>query len=269
MTMNTSGVLVAASMALAAGLLGSFVLLRRMTLAADALSHVALPGIGVAILLRIDPLIGAVAALLAAAVLIWALQRRTRLSTDAVIGVVFAAALATGALLTSGEQLIDALFGAPGRLAPWEMAAGIAGAILVILFVRLAKDRLVLAVVSGDMAHASGVDVRRLDLLYLLTLSLTVALGLRYLGVLLMGSLLIIPPAAARVLARNLTQMLVLSAVSAVFSTLAGSWLAARYRTETGPMIVLLAAGIFIAAVIIASVRRWIASFTSRRAARC
>ena len=101
--MNTNGVLVAASMALAAGLLGSFVLLRRMTLAADALSHVALPGIGVAILLRIDPLIGAAAALLAAAVLIWALQRRTRLSTDAVIGVVFAAALATGALLTSGE----------------------------------------------------------------------------------------------------------------------------------------------------------------------
>lgn len=260
--------IVAASMALAAGLLGSFVLLRRMTLAADALSHVALPGIGVAILLRLHPLAGAVAALLAAAVLIWGLENRTRLGTEAVIGVVFSSALAIGALITSGEQLIDALFGAPGQLSPWEMAAGMAGAALVIVFVRLAKDRLVLAVVSGDIAHASGVNVRRLDLLYLLTLSLTVALGLRYLGVLLMGSLLIIPPAAARVVARNLTQMLLLSALIAVFSTLAGTWTAARYRTETGPMIVLVAAACFLAAIVIGSALRRLASITSRRAAR-
>lgn len=265
--LGASGVLVSASMALAAGLLGSFVLLRRMTLAADALSHVALPGIGLAILLRVDPLIGAVAALLSAAVLIWALEKRSRLRTDAVIGVVFAAALALGALLTSGEQLIDALFGAPGGLSMWEMIAGIIGATIVVVFVFMAKDRLVLAVVSRDMACSSGVNVRRLDLLYLLTLSLTVALGLRYLGVLLMGSMLIIPPAVARVLARNLTQMLVLSALCAVVSTLGGTWLAARFATETGPIIVLVAAGAFVAALIAASARR--ALPRSRRATRC
>lgn len=79
----------------------------------------------------------------------------------------------------------------------------------------------------SSVALTSGVDVRRLDLLYLLTLSLTVALGLRYLGVLLMGSLLIIPPAAARVLARNLKEMLVLSAAIAIVSTVSGSYIAA------------------------------------------
>src|SRR5690348_16135218 len=105
MSLTVSGVVVSTSMALAAGLLGSFVLLRRMTLAADALSHVALPGIGVAIILRLHPLVGAIAALGTAAVLIWALERRTRLATETVTGVVFATALAAGALLSSGEEL--------------------------------------------------------------------------------------------------------------------------------------------------------------------
>lgn len=255
-SLSISSLLVSASMALAAGLLGSFVLLRRMTLAADALSHVALPGIGIALMLRIDPLIGAIAALLAAAVVIWTLENRTRLATEAITGVVFASALAVGALLSSGEQLIEALFGAPEQLSSLEMAAGVIGAALVVVFVRVAKDRLVLAVVSGDMARATGVDVRQLDLVYLLTLGLAVALGLRYLGVLLMGSLLIIPPAAARLLARNIAQMLTLSALGAVVSTLCGTWLASRFATSTGPMIVLVSAAGFLAALVAAWARR-------------
>jgi ABC-type Mn2+/Zn2+ transport system permease subunit len=181
------------------------------------------------------------------------LEQRTPLGTETVIGVVFSASLAIGALLTTGEQLIDALFGTPGKLSPFELVAGLLGAGLVITFVRVARDRLVLSALSRDVALTCGVDVRRLDLIYLLTLSLAVTLGLRYLGVLLMGSLLIIPPAAARVLARNLTEMLVLSALIAVLSTLAGTVIAARSGHETGPTIVIVAAAIFLAASLIGS----------------
>ena len=252
-SLGASGLVLSASMALAAGLLGAFVLMRRMTLAADALSHVALPGIGIAVLLRVNPVLGAFAALFAGALLIWVLEKRTRLRTETVIGVVFSAALAAGALLTTGEQLIDALFGTPGNLSVFELVAGLLGAALVITFVRVAKDQLVLATLSRDIALTSGVDVKRLDLIYLLTLSLAVALGLRYLGVLLMGSLLIIPPAAARVLVRNLGEMLALSAAIAVVSTLGGSWLASIFGRETGPTIVVVAATIFLAASVIGS----------------
>jgi ABC-type Mn2+/Zn2+ transport system permease subunit len=86
----------------------------------------------------------------------------------------------------------------------------------------------------------------------LLILSLTVALGLRYLGVLLMGSLLIVPPAAARIVARGLRQMLTLSAAIAVISTLSGSWLAGQFGRETGPMIVLVAASVFLVCLAVA-----------------
>src|SRR5487761_140869 len=120
----------AALMAVAAGLIGSFAVMRRMVLAADPISHIALPGIGIALILRINPLWGALALLLLGAVLIWAVERRSRIATEAVIGVTFAVALAVGSIITSGEQLMDALLGAPGALTLPETAFGIAGALI-------------------------------------------------------------------------------------------------------------------------------------------
>ncbi len=240
-----SAVALSASMAVAAGLIGAFGLMRRMTLAADALSHVALPGIGVALLLRLDPLVGALVALVAGALLIWTLERRTRLATETVIGVVFSTALALGAMLSTGEELMDALFGAPGTLSSAELFAGLGGAAMVVLFVLLARDRLIVLFLSSDIARTTGIKVNRLNLLYLLAFALTVALGLRFLGALLMGSLMIIPPATARRLARNLTGMLAWSVAVAVLSTITGAWLAARGGRQPGPMIVSVAAVCF------------------------
>lgn len=234
-----------AGMAIAAGLIGSFALMRRMTLAADALSHVALPGIGVAIILAVHPLAGAVVALIAGAVLIWALEGRTKLATETIIGVVFSAALAIGVLLTTGEELVDALFGSPSTLSRAEIIAGFLGTGAVILFVLLARDRLIMMFVSSDIARTAGINVRRLGLLYLLAFAITIALGLRYLGALLMGSLIIIPPATARRLARNLTGMLVISVMVALISTLLGGWMSARFNRESGPVIVVVAAACF------------------------
>ena len=76
--------------------------------------------------------------------------------------------------------------------------------------------------------------------------ALTIALGLRYLGVLLMGSLIIIPAATAKRLASNLNQMLTMAALIAAVTTMLGSWLAVWLHRETGPMIVSLAAGFFL-----------------------
>lgn len=247
-SLSASSLLLSVAMAVAAGLVGAFALMRRMTLAADALSHVALPGIGIALLLRVNPLAGALAALVGGAILVWTLERRTRLATEAVIGVVFSAALALGALLTTGEELMDALFGAPGLLSTGELVAGLASALAVIAFVWLARDRLIVSLMSREIALTAGMNPARLNLLYLLAFALTVALGLRYLGVLLMGSLLIIPPATARALARNLGSMLAISVAVALLSTLLGTWLAAVLRRESGPLIVVVAATCFFTA---------------------
>lgn len=236
-------------MAIAAGLVGCFAVMRRMALASDAMSHVALPGIGIALALHLHPVVGGVAALAVGTLLVWGLEHRTRISTEAVIGVVFSLALAVGTMLTSGEELVDALLGAPGTLGRWELALGLAGAAAVIAFVLTQRDRLVLALVSADIARTSGIRVARLELAYLLAFSLTVALGLRYLGVLLMGSLIIIPAATAKYLARSLRGMLLTAAGIAVVSTVAGELVAAALHRATGPVIIVIAAAIFLAGV--------------------
>ncbi len=248
--MSAEALVVAAAMAVAAGLLGCFAVMRRMALAADALAHVALPGIGIALALGLHPLLGAVAMLFFGALLVWAVEDRARVGTEAIVGVVFSTALAAGSMLASGDELVDALFGGAGALAWPEVAFGLAAAALVVAFVVAERHALVVSLVSADIARTSGVKLRRLNLIFLEMFALTVALGLRYLGVLLMGSLLIIPAAAARRLSRTLAEMLVVAAIISVAATLGGSWLAVRLHQETGPIIVSIAAAIFLGSLL-------------------
>ncbi len=249
--MHWTGLTLSIGMAAAAGLVGCFAVMRRMALASDALSHVALPGIGLALVFHFHPVLGGLLALLVGTLLIWGLERQTRISTETVIGVVFSLALAVGSMLATGDELVDALLGAPSTLGGWELALGLAGAAAVIAFILTQRSRLVLALVSVDVARTSGVRVALLDLLYLLAFALTVALGLRYLGVLLMGSLVIIPAATAKHLARSLNAMFAIAVGVAITSTLVGELLAPRLHRATGPVIVATAAAAFLASLFI------------------
>jgi len=245
-SMTSEAVLLSVAMAVAAGLVGCFAVMRRMALAADPLSHVALPGIGVALALHIDPVFGAAAMLFFGALLVWGLEEATRATTETVIGVVFSAALALGSLTTSGEDLIDALFGGAGGLSWAEAVFGLLAAGAIVIFIVAFRNSLIVMLVSPDVARTAGVDIRRLNLLYLLTFALAIALGLRYLGVLLMGALIIIPPTTAKRLARNLNQMLLAAVAISVAATLLGTWIASLLDRETGPLIVLVAAVAFL-----------------------
>jgi zinc transport system permease protein len=251
MSLEPSAFVLSVAAATAAGLVGPFALMRRMTLASDAISHIALPGIGLAILLHLHPIFGAVAMLLVGAVLIWALEKGTRIATETVIGVVFTTALAAGSLITSGEDLIDALLGGVHHLSVIETALAVVVSLAVVAFVLVERHKLVLALVSADIARTAGIDLSRLNLRFLVLFALTVALGLRYLGVLLMGALVIVPAATAKRLARGLTEMLVIAVAVSVLATVAGMLVAVSLRRETGPVIVLVAAACFAASLFV------------------
>ena len=247
---SPADLLVAIGMSAAAGLVGSIAVMRRMALASDALSHVALPGVALALLLHVSPLAGGFVALIVGTVLVWALEYRTRIPTEAIIGVLFSAALAIGSLMASGEDLLDALLGTRGVAGPLDTLVGLATTALVIVFMARARSRLIIRLVSPDLVATLGVSVPRLDLLYLLAFALTIALGLRYLGVLLMGSLIIIPATTAMFLARNLKWMQIIAVATAVSSTLLGTAIASRLGTSSGPVVIVVAAAVFVASLL-------------------
>lgn len=245
MTLDIDALALSVATGAAAGVIGCFAVMRRMTLAADAISHIALPGIGLAIVLRIHPVVGASAMLFLGTLLVWGIENKTRIPIETVIGVIFSTALAVGSLLTSGEELIEALFGVTRKMQHAEALAGVAVAALVVGFVVRERHRLVLALVSPEIARTAGIDVSRLDLRFLLVFALTIALGLRYLGVLLIGSLVIVPAATAKRLAGSLREMLVIAVVVAIVSTVAGAYTASALHREAGPLVVCFAAGFF------------------------
>lgn len=248
--MTPEALLLAASMAVAAGLIGCFAVMRRMAITADPLSHVALPGIGIALALHVNPLLGAIAMLLFAAVLVWAVAERTRATVEIAIGVVFSSAFAVGGMVTSGESLIESLFGGGGAPSVYELAGGLLAAGVVVTFVLATRNQLILMLVSPDIAGTAGVNVRRLNLLFLMAFALTLGLGLRYLGVLLMAALIITPPAAAMRLAPNLNGTLVIGILLAVSCTVLGAWIAPMVHQPSGPVIVVIAAAAFLASLL-------------------
>jgi ABC-type Mn2+/Zn2+ transport system permease subunit len=149
-------------------------------------------------------------------------------------------------MMMTGDDLIEALFGGAGAISRSEIVFGLVATVAVIVFIVTQRHRLVVMLVSPDVARTAGINVRRLNLLYLQTFALTIALGLRYLGVLLMGALIIIPPATAKRLASSLSEMLVIAVLVAVTATVAGSYLAMWLHRETGPLIVTIAVSFFL-----------------------
>jgi ABC-type Mn2+/Zn2+ transport system permease subunit len=233
--------------AAAAGLVGAFALMRRTILAGDVMSHIAIPGLGLAVIWRINPLIGGGLTLLLGILLIWQLQKSTELSAEAAIGVIFASSVALGVLLiNSQEELVDALFGGFSNLSFAEFGFGLAMSIIVIIALWKLRNQLIIALFSPDLASSTGINVGAVNLLYLLIFGLAILVSLRYLGALLVGSLIIIPASAARQLTHSLGAFLVASVALSVAAMLIGLYISAQYGLQQGATIVVVAAAIFV-----------------------
>lgn len=239
--------LLALLFALGAGLVGCFALMKKMMLASDVISHLALPGLGIAFLLKLNPLAGGAATLFLGTLLVWRLQKRTGLATDATIGVVFAVALAIGAVVTPQEDLVEALFGNFQPLSLTGFLLGLAGVLFVIFGVLRFKDRFTLMLFSPELGAATGLNVGRLELYFLLIFSVTVLIGLRFMGALLSSALIILPAATSRQLTDKLSHFILVSMAVSAVSVLTGFLISAvAFRTSTiGPTIVIISAFFF------------------------
>lgn len=238
--------------AAAAGLVGAFALMKRTVLAGDVMSHITIPGLGLALLWKINPLVGGGLTLALGILIIWRLGAATELSTEAAIGVMFATAVALGALLLhSSEELVDVLFGGFARLSWPDFAFGMAASLFVAGALWRLRHRLILSLFSPELASASGVNVSTTNLWFLLLFGLAILSSLQFLGALLVGALIIVPASTARQLTRSLGSFLAASSVLAVAAMAIGFWFSARYGAALGPTVIVAAAAMFALALLV------------------
>ncbi|MEE9404093.1 MAG: iron chelate uptake ABC transporter family permease subunit [Algisphaera sp.] len=238
------------------GVLGCFVVLRRMALIGDALSHAVLPGVVLTFIVTGDtqplPLLaGAMGAGLLASVLINLVSRHSRTKEDSSIGVVFTAMFAAGILLTNSLpkgthfDLKCFLFGDALQVntADLTMMAVISGCVLALITLLYHRFKLV----SFDplVAAAMGVSVGFFHYLLMGMLSATVVAGLKSTGVVLVVAMIITPASAAYQLTNRFAVMLWLSALFGAVSAALGMSVAFIFNASTGPAMVLVATAIF------------------------
>ncbi|HII40867.1 MAG TPA: metal ABC transporter permease [Thermoplasmata archaeon] len=235
---------------LAAGYIGSLMVLKRMALVGDALSHVALPGLALGILFHFNPFLGAFAFLFVAAVATWYLEQTTKLSVESIVGVLFVLALAIGILLTPEPDLLEALFGDVTTVTLEYAFAAVAVSVPVVLVTRLIYTQVVLSLVSDELARSTGIRVSLVNFLYLLLVAVVVAAGLQIVGTLLVGALVIVPAAAMKNVSSNLSRYAMLSGVAGVVSVVSGILISTAFVVPAGPLVVVVGFVVFLAATL-------------------
>jgi zinc transport system permease protein len=241
--------LAGAGVALAAGPLGSFVTWRRMAYFGDATSHAAVLGVALALAAALPIWLGVLAVALASATAAsWMVARGQAM--DSALGVLAHAALALGlvavALVPGARIDLSAyLFGDILAVNWADLGLIWTGALAVAALLAWRWGRLLLATLSEDLAITAGIAPERERLILTLALAVTVAVALKVVGALLISALLLIPPAAARAVARSPEAMAAGATVLGLVSVVAGLWLSLAFDTPAGPSVVVAAAGFF------------------------
>jgi len=231
--------------------------LEKMALVGDALSHVALPGLAIGYLLNFNPFIGGFAFLFVSAVMIWYVQRITKISFEALVGASFTLALAVGILIIPEIELVEALFGSIVDVVVWDALVAVAVSVVAVLLTRVVYKKLVLAMISEDLALSKGIDVAKTNLLYLFLVSIVVAVGIKIVGTLLVGFLVIVPAIAARNLSPNMFRYTLLSAIFGAVSAFSGVLLTSYLpNIPPGPLVVFSGITIFAITIIVGKVKR-------------
>lgn len=244
-------ILVGAFVGAAAGYVGSLMVLKRMSLVGDALSHVALPGMAIAIIFNISPIVGAFIALMAAVFGVWYLEKSSRLYPETLVGLFFTTSLAIGVLITPQPELLEALFGNIEKVTRVEGLVAIGVSVLILLATWFISQKFILGVISEELAQSIGIPTKILELVYLVIIGTVVALGIKFVGTMLMGALVIIPAASAKNISRGLGDYFLLSIIIGAFSAILGVAVANLYKAESGPIVVLVSAVFFVLSLII------------------
>jgi zinc transport system permease protein len=241
--------------------MGVFVALRKMAFFSDGIAHAALAGAAIGLLTRFSPLISALVFSMFLAALIYWLEKKSSLSSDAIIGILFTSGMALGVVLISLRQgyqpeLLGYLFGNILAIRRQDLALIIVMAALIMAFILSHKRKLTLLSLDREMAYMAGINPDLYQLLLYLMLACALVLGIRVLGVVLVSAILIIPVSTARLLSRSFRSLTWWTVAIAEFTVLAGLLLAYFLNLPAGALIVLTGSALFSLAFIASSLKK-------------
>jgi zinc transport system permease protein len=255
------------------GLIGVFVVQRRLAFLGDGLAHAAFGGMGIGAFALVatgllesgsaifrNPLVVAVPFALATGLAIAWTRDRTQLSSDTAIGVFFALSVALGVLFFSrippdvnlGFNVMDVLFGSILAVRSAELTVIAVVAVVAVAGLALAWPALGYATFDDELARTDGVRTRALEYALFGLAAVVVAVSAVVVGVILMAAYLVIPAAAARLWARSLASMTLIAILLGIGTTLAGVLASYAFDTPTGAAIILSQALVFFAAALTA-----------------
>jgi zinc transport system permease protein len=250
-----AGVLVGGS----ASLLGVLVVLRRSAFFGDAIAHASLTGVAVGILTGWNPLLAATGVGIGIAMSLHAVERRTRLPLDTVLGFVLPFFMAVGVLLLSLQpgyqpELVSFLFGSILTVSRDTLLLTVAMTLVVFGVFALLRSQLLFAAFDEEAAQLSGIRVGFILTGYHILLALVIIASIRTVGIVLANALLIIPAATAKMLARSLAHMFILAPLLGIASVMGGIVASYYLDLPSGPTIVCLSGLLFV----VVALWRWI-----------
>ncbi len=236
------------------GLLSCFVVLKRWSLLGDAISHAVLPGVAVAYLLGWPFFIGAFITGALTSLGIGAIERHTRIKSDAAMGLMFTGAFAVGIVIVSkiasSTHLLHILFGNVLGVQPSALLLTLVAGVITLLVVWLAYRPLMLYAFDPQQAQALGFNTGVIHYGLILLLTLTIVASLETVGIILVVAMLITPGATAHLLTDRFATMLAISVMVGVSAAVLGLWLSFVLDVASGGTIVLVATGLFFLALL-------------------
>ena len=233
-------------------IVGSYLMVQRLALLGDAISHSVLPGLAIAFMIGANIFLGAfIAGVMSTLAIAW-IRTRSPIKEDAAMGIVFSAFFALGITLITVIQkdnkidLNHFLFGNILGVTANEVRDTAIIAITVLLVVFALYKELLFYTFDPSGAQAAGLPVNQLNFGLMLLIALTIVASMKSVGVILVLSLLITPGATAYLLVKRLHEVMILGAAIGIISSISGMYLSYFFNLPSGPAIVLVVSGLFL-----------------------
>jgi zinc transport system permease protein len=243
-----------------APLIGTFLVQKRLSLLGDGIGHVAVAGVGAALLLGTAPIWTSLVVAIAAALAIEWLRARGRTPGDLALAIFFYGGIAAGVVLAgrsaTNTNLQPYLFGSILTVTENDVYAVIGLGVLIVAAVAVTRRALVAVVLDEEASRVAGIPVAALNSLLAALTAVTVAAAMRVTGVLLVAALMVLPVATSRVLARSFRTTTLGAAAVGVVAVVLGLAAAREWALAAGGAIVLVTVVLFAAASIAAALRR-------------